>query len=683
MKRILCFSFSIVFLFINCFCGYAANTEEELKIYSTRDPYSDDYYDDEGNMLVFDVPKRKMAKSAAGANVLPAAYDSRDYNIVPPVRSQGSTGVCWAFATIASLEIDSIKNGYTYMEDTDFSESHLVWFTYSGSKDAEDPLYGEYYNTNLPYDLGGNWQRSSGTLSKWSGPANEKSFPFNSSDLNSMMNYSEDDRYNTSSGVIMKDALVFENANDVKAWIMEHGSCTASMFYSSSYENGLSSSYYCNVGGKGVNHMICVVGWDDDYSKDEFLISPPSDGAWLIRDSWGTGNHDNGYFWISYYDASIQSFCGFSSMPENKYDYNYTYNGVGATATAKVSSCSSIANVFTSNSNEILSAVSLSTVSANTSLEIKIYTDITNNNPVSGTLACSFTESVPNRGCHTFDLSKTVNLKKGIKFSIVVTFSVPGSNEVTIPVEYKNGTCVDKSKYDSSTDEYSIDETYYTSKSGESYCNIPDYTSGWVDSSAKEIGNFYIQAFTVCGHKNTYVEKEDGPCDAVHKCTEICSDCGRTVRTYSEGGSNHDLTNWSDLGNGSFETHCRKCDYSKTVKARINIRNNINGTNDKVGYREGIKLTAQYELLPPGYSVAWYVGNSSVPYCYGDNFTATDLREDLTVSVKMLNSSGNPVKSENGKEVSDSETLLIKNGFFNKLIAFFRFLFKSPAIIEQ
>ena len=40
----------------------------------------------------------------ASTEIFPAFYDLRQYNRVSPVKDQGDFGLCWAFATYASLE---------------------------------------------------------------------------------------------------------------------------------------------------------------------------------------------------------------------------------------------------------------------------------------------------------------------------------------------------------------------------------------------------------------------------------------------------------------------------------------------------------------------------------------------------------------------------------------------------
>ena len=79
-----------------------------------------------------------------------------------------------------------------------------------------------------------------------------------------------------------------------------------------------------------VNHVVCIVGWDDSYSKDNFNEGhkPEGDGAWIVKNSWGSETEyatredgtpigkapwgvrneegeATGYFYLSYYDKNI------------------------------------------------------------------------------------------------------------------------------------------------------------------------------------------------------------------------------------------------------------------------------------------------------------------------------------------------------------------------------------------
>lgn len=39
--------------------------------------------------------------------------------------------------------------------------------------------------------------------------------------------------------------------------------------------------------GVYVNHAVSIIGWDDNYSKDNFSTKPTNNGAWIIRNSYG------------------------------------------------------------------------------------------------------------------------------------------------------------------------------------------------------------------------------------------------------------------------------------------------------------------------------------------------------------------------------------------------------------
>ena len=99
-------------------------------------------------------------------------------------------------------------------------------------------------------------------------------------------------------------------------------------FYADIHDQYLSADYAQYVyQAETPNHMVCIVGYDDNYSRDHFKqgtaedgtsMTPPADGAWIIKNSWGDANgklpckyglegvDGSGYFYISYYDKSIE-----------------------------------------------------------------------------------------------------------------------------------------------------------------------------------------------------------------------------------------------------------------------------------------------------------------------------------------------------------------------------------------
>lgn len=67
---------------------------------------------------------------------------------------------------------------------------------------------------------------------------------------------------------------------------MTYGAVYTTMYYSSSYYNSIYKTYYYN-GSSYSNHAVAIVGWDDYFDGSKFGNTPPGDGAFIIRYSWG------------------------------------------------------------------------------------------------------------------------------------------------------------------------------------------------------------------------------------------------------------------------------------------------------------------------------------------------------------------------------------------------------------
>lgn len=95
------------------------------------------------------------------------------------------------------------------------------------------------------------------------------------------------------------------------------------------YYNADTAAYSYPSSTKSINHLVTVVGWDDNYSAKNFKTASnvTADGAWIVKNSWGENWGKNGYFYLSYQDGSINNLVAASATNQPKYTNNYFYDG--------------------------------------------------------------------------------------------------------------------------------------------------------------------------------------------------------------------------------------------------------------------------------------------------------------------------------------------------------------------
>ncbi len=423
-------------------------------------------------------------KSFFAADVLPSAYDSRDAGYITSVKYQSDANICWAFTAMGVLEVYDISHGVSTVSNTDYSETHLAWFTQKSLTDnTSDGTYGDGLNRDTPYTWGGNWCYTTGTLARWSGITDETEFPFDTEDYATLCVYTEAERY-ADNGRLLRSMEQLSSAQQVKQAIYDNGAVEVAINYEDNIEATAANGdyvYYSPTTG-GTNHSIMIVGWDDAYPVTNFpsALQPSSPGAWLIRNSWSEFWGDEGYMWVSYETGSLTDFVSYTSMSSDGYDNNYQYDGFGISNSSFYSAADvKTANVFTSGGNEMLKSVCFYTVTQNTACTVKIYKNISASysSPVQGTLA--YTSSLlyfGNTGYYTVDLEQEVELEADEIFSVVISYS----GTAGFPVE----------PYVSSSN-----VPAYSANVGESYYAIG--TSSWYDFvETGDGGNLHIKALT-------------------------------------------------------------------------------------------------------------------------------------------------------------------------------------------
>lgn len=446
------------------------------------------------------------------ADSVPANYEPETGSL-PLTRSQSPYGSCWAHSAMALAEIDMMKHSGVSRDDADYSELHLAYFSYNGA--VSDPLGGLEGDANFRTDGsfmgGGNISLARNVLTNWVGAADEDTAPYPHTELS-------DEELKA---LVPKDSAfsdvahlqnVFrvnlkKNADDAKRMIMEYGGIGVSYYdlsEDSRYYNKGNNCYYQNVEEGTTNHAVIAVGWDDNFSADNFTIHPDGDGAWLIRNSWDAGRDTDSrsiytYFWLSYYDASLsEAGYAFDFEDADNYHHNYQYDGGMETQSFSITpdadSKVCIANTFTAKAyegGERLEAVGIAFEEAQVPYSISIYTNLQDeNDPESGTLAVDAVTSGTSAwaGFYTVSLNNPVNLVSGESFSVVVELKPSlgsGSNSVGAAYEYPRNKDNTKNPW------Y---ECKVAAKQGQSFYNCGNE---WKDFGAEKNANLRIKAYTV------------------------------------------------------------------------------------------------------------------------------------------------------------------------------------------
>lgn len=225
------------------------------------------------------------------------SFSWRAQDKVTPARFQGSCGSCWAFSVLAAIETSHMVYNDTSATGSDLSEQEML--DCAGSFTA---------TTNIPsqYDCTGGWFAA----------------PLRMSQVKGIL---DDGSYRTYDGIKLACQSVVGQRMSVNSWtplasvrpprylatpreikeaLCTHGGVITALntrpagfptsgVFTTVLEGPASGTAASMTGAAAIDHAVQIVGWDDD------------DGAWIIKNSWGSWWGDQGFAKVRYGTRNI------------------------------------------------------------------------------------------------------------------------------------------------------------------------------------------------------------------------------------------------------------------------------------------------------------------------------------------------------------------------------------------
>lgn len=532
--------------------------------------------------------------TVAYAASLPSSYSSMEKGYVTPVKNQGVSSACYAFAAVSCLESDYIIKGYGTKDNTDFSEAYYYWYGANNAWFDESSLYygdGTYYEGD-PYNAGLNFYEAISPLVTDSGIGLEEDFPFFADDTGLMGGYTNAQRHSSGTNVRIQDIVTFDTGDmsGIKNWIVEHGGVSV-CFNANEY-------YYADNGTVAVNriflvnnHAVAIVGWDDNFKAEGRFsnLYMKSTGAWLCKNSWGPEWGDDGYFWLPYSDPTITDITGYSINCNNDCDNRYSYCAFPYYNDEVYGDATKVANKYTAQESGTVSKTSLY-MFKDKSIELKFYTDNGDGNPEGGKLLASYSGTFNKEGYYTVTLSNSFSINKGESFYAVANY--PGG----IPLEFTTYSHDDK------------DQTYVY------------YEGKWDDvGDAWFAGNCPIDPVITSTHSYGEVSHKDPTCTVNGYDMRSCEHCGKVERTVI-AATGHEFSDWTEVTpatetvTGVYRRECSKCGSYEYKYVDVN-GNEVDGPAN----------------IPETYSQGGFFERIVVFFTYISTFFRTVLYKILTV----------------------------------------------------
>lgn len=513
------------------------------------------------------------------ASASDSSYNSYQDNIATAPKNQFQTGLCWDFSSISVVEANARKKG---LGTLDLSEAHLAYSivadTYSNNNDKQGK-----YNTTVAdggkvvyapsYYFGGYGQL----------PENELSF------TSSLTSDTEDLKKITSStykkgrSIITLDNYHLDNMNNsgactnngiatIKANIMKYGAVVGHMYMDQNLFKDSHENYYLSKESDSeyTNHAITIVGWDDTISKNKFN-NATRDGAFIIKNSWGTDWSDDGFFYISYDDEHICNLtANYEVSGSNDYEYTYKSSDLVGVPLLTLNNTIYIASKFTKqelNNKEDIKRISFS-VGENMTYKVYISKDNTMNDKTKWIELGTGTSSL--YGIESLDFN---NLEIEDDFIIIVEYQIPSSKISSIFT-----TC-----------DYYDDNDYLTFNTNQNF--ISSNGTSWDD-----MANLSVSSISLKCKPNIYVYTKQSPKIDIGETTQDKNTTSIGINTVNVDQNQINFIVKDKDGN-DVTSHFRMITDVENNKIDIISDNTIDGEFTCTLIYEGIEKEINFDLV--------------------------------------------------------------------------------------